>query len=181
MSLTSVSGYDYNQMALNGIQNGIQGVSQTDTTAVSSLETTAPQATTDQASISQTGQLMSQLQQLQTTDPAKFKAITQQISNDLEAKAQNGGNPMLAKLAQNFAQAAQSGSMDSLQPHKGKHSHGAGKHHGGSKAGGLLDEVNSVIANDLAGASNAGIGANSSASLNGTTTSGTAGATTAKA
>jgi len=180
MSISGISGYDYDQMAINGVQ----GVGQTDAATPATPATFAPQPTQDQASFSQAGQLMSQLQQLQTTDPAKFKAVTQKISDDLAAQAQSGGNPMLTKLSQKFAQASQSGSMDSLQPRHGKHAggsktHGSGKKHGGYKAGGLLDEVNTVIANDLASLSNAGIGAGSSAGLNAAT--GAATATTAQA
>ena len=66
------------------------------------------------------GKLMKELSSLQTSDPAKFKQVTQQISGDLatQAKSATDGreSQMLSDMSAKFAAAAQSGDMSSLKP-----------------------------------------------------------------
>lgn len=92
-----------------------------DLSAVSSNASTSSSSTG--TSSADPMQLMDQLQQLATSDPAKFKEVTQKISDDLAAKAKSstdsGESSMLSDLSDKFAEAAQSGTMDSLQPPQG--------------------------------------------------------------
>lgn len=94
----------------------IQGSGQTQSVSASSV-TQALQGP-DESKMSEAGKNMSQLQQLASSDPEKFKAVTQKISDNLSKQAGSGGDSnqsaMLTDLSQKFAQAAQSGSMDSL-------------------------------------------------------------------
>src|ERR1700692_4258037 len=67
-------------------------------------------------------QLMSTLQQLQQSDPARYKQVTQQISTNLQTAAQtattNGNSTaanQLNQLATDFANASQSGQLPNVQ------------------------------------------------------------------
>lgn len=85
------------------------------------------------ASLSPFAQVLSQLQQLQQTDPTKLKSVLGSIATELDAAAQqagpNGGQG-LSDLANRFQQAAQTGDVSGLQPHRHHHGH----HHGGAAA-----------------------------------------------
>jgi hypothetical protein len=94
-------------------------------------------------SISQPGQLLSQLQQLATSNPAEFKQVTAQIATQLQAAAtaasgtsgaSSSAAAFLTNVANQFQQASQTGSATSLIPaHKG-----GGHHHHGGGGGGEL-------------------------------------------
>lgn len=157
MSISGISSYDQ----LYSVY-GIQGVDQTqDTSTASQTQATPVQSGKDQASFSAMGQMMSQMAQLQNTDPTKFKATAQQISTDLAQQAQSAGtiqqSQMLSGLSTKFAQAASTGSMDSLKPqHRGSRSSGA-------QQGGAMSDATSVISQDLSAVvSNAGLSATAS-------------------
>jgi hypothetical protein len=115
--------------------------------------------------VSKPGEFMAKLSQLLQQDPAKFKQVTQQISDQLKTAAQSASGPQaafLSKLSDNFAQASSSGSLSALEPRGGngehatvgnRHHHGGGGHHEGGAAGGIesvlstaLDEVNQALA-----------------------------------
>ena len=115
--------------------------------------------------LSKPGEFMAKLSQLLQQDPAKFKQVTQQISEQLKTAAQSASGPQaafLTKLSDNFAQASSSGSLSALEPRGGngehatvgnRHHHGGGGHHEGGAAGGIesvlstaLDEVNQALA-----------------------------------
>jgi hypothetical protein len=83
-----------------------------------STDTAAPSST----SFSQMGQLMSQLQSLEQSDPDKAKTVLAKIGSDLSSS-----NP---QLAAKFNQASQSGDLSALQPSKGAGGHHH-HHHGG--------------------------------------------------
>ncbi len=115
-------------------------------------------------SVSKPGEFMAKLSLLLQPDPAKFKQVTQQISDQLKAAAQSTSGPQaqfLSKLSDDLAQASSSGNLSSLQPPAagagGEHAAGAHHHHGGGHhaAGGsgsiasvlskALDEVNQAL------------------------------------
>jgi hypothetical protein len=80
------------------------------------------------ASISGPGQLLSNLQQLQTQDPTKFQQVVSDIASQLQAASQQSQGPQsdfLANLASKFQNVANGGSLSQLQP-QGHHHH----HHG---------------------------------------------------
>jgi len=67
--------------------------------------------------ISQGASLLSQLQDLEKSDPAKFKAVMSQVSGELRAEAQQSGGSkaaLLNELADRFAAAAQAGDVSAL-------------------------------------------------------------------
>jgi len=94
----------------------------------------------EKTQLSPLAQSMSQLQQLQQSDPTKYQQVTQQIATNLQAAAQSAqtaGNPAAAaqlnQLATNFTKASQSGQMPDthdLAKAAGGHHH----HHSGHAA-----------------------------------------------
>jgi hypothetical protein len=87
------------------------------------------------ADVSKMGDLMKQLQQLSQSDPAKFKQVTAEISNELKSEASSATGKKAAflnDLAGKFQQASQSGDMSALQPpqqQSGAHAHHGHGHH----------------------------------------------------
>jgi hypothetical protein len=76
----------------------------------------------DNSQLSPFAQLMSTLQQLQQSDPAKYQQVTQQISTNLQSAAQTdlaNGNPAAAnqlnQLATDFTNASKSGQLPSVK------------------------------------------------------------------
>jgi hypothetical protein len=76
----------------------------------------------DSGQLSPFAQLMSMLQQLQQSDPAKYQQVTQQIATNLQAAAQtdlaNGnsaGANQLNQLATDFSNASQNGQLPNVQ------------------------------------------------------------------
>jgi hypothetical protein len=143
------------------------------TSSSSSNSTQAADASSTQASstsMSKPGELLNKLSQLLQQDPTKFKAVTQQISDELKTAAQSATGPQaafLSKLSDDFAQASSSGSLSALQPQHGSqpgaagavHHHHGGGHHGGG-GGGIesvlstaLDQVNQALSTDSASSS----------------------------
>jgi hypothetical protein len=104
--------------------------------ALTASQTAATQSTSagngvasDSAQLSPMADLLNQLQQLQQTDPDKFKSVMSSIADTLKADAQNATGPKaqrLNALADKFSQAAQTGQMPDLQP---KGQQGASGHH----------------------------------------------------
>jgi predicted ATPase len=77
---------------------------------------------TDNQHLSPFAQLMSTLQQLQQSDPAKYQQVTQQIATNLQAAAQtdlaNGnsaGANQLNQLATDFSNASKNGQLPNVQ------------------------------------------------------------------
>ncbi len=93
------------------------------------------------ASISKPGELLSKLQQLQQSDPAKFKEVTAELSKQLKDAAGSATGPAAAalnKLADGLAQASSTGSLDALTPKGGAKGHHSHHHHGGGGGGGAV-------------------------------------------
>lgn len=75
--------------------------------------------TQSSATISGPGQLLSNLQQLQSQDPTKFKQVVFQITSQLQTAAQQvqgPGSDFLANLSAKFQNVADGGSPSQLQP-----------------------------------------------------------------
>jgi len=109
---------------------GASGVAPT--TAAQSFDSTAGVSQAGvSVDVSQPGRLMSQLKDLATSDPAKFKAVTAEIAEKLKAVATSQGGKSAAfldKLADQFSAASQSGSASGLTP---QHAHGHHHQHSG--------------------------------------------------
>ena len=123
------------------------------------------------SSVSKPGELMAKLSQLLQQDPAKFKQVTQQISDELKTQAQSARGPQaqfLSKLSDNFAHASSTGSLASLQPPGGERGEpsaaAAHHHHGGHHGGGGVGGIESVLSKAL-------VEVNQALSANSTTTS----------
>jgi hypothetical protein len=106
------------------------------------------------AEISPAGQLFSNLQALQTQDPAKFKDVVGQIADQLSSAAQqqspSGASNFLTNLADKFQNVASGGDVSQLQPH---HHHGHhGGHHSYNSAGQGVTSTTSTASADSAGA-----------------------------
>ena len=151
--------------SLLALKNNNPSAVSADTSSTSAASSAAASST-----VSKPGELMAKLNQLLQQDPAKFKQVTQQISDELKSQAGSASGPQaqfLTKLSDNFAQAATSGSLASLQPPTGEHSGAAGAHHhhggshhaggAGGAGGGIeavlskaLDEVNQALSSSTA-------------------------------
>ena len=89
-------------------------------------------AASDSTQISPMASLLAQLQQLQQTDPDKFKSVMSSIADTLKTDAQNATGPKaqrLSALADKFSQAAQTGQMPDLQPKDQSHGASGAPHH----------------------------------------------------
>ena len=119
-------------MDINSIGSNY-GIGALDTTQATATASTAVggAATTDSAQLSPMASLLNQLQQLQQTDPDKFKSVMSSIADTLKTDAQNATGPQakrLNDLADKFSQAAQTGQMPDLQP-PGQQQGASGHHH----------------------------------------------------
>ena len=173
-------------MNINGISNdsgnaisSLLALKNNNPSAVSGdTSTSSTSGAATSSTLSKPGELMAKLNQLLQQDPTKFKQVTQQISDELKSQASSASGPQaqfLSKLSDNFAQAATSGSLASLQPPAGEHSGAAGAHHhhGGHHAGGAggagggieavlpkaLDEVNQALSSSSTSATGSTSGA----------------------
>ncbi|MEO7735282.1 MAG: hypothetical protein ABIY55_30295 [Kofleriaceae bacterium] len=80
------------------------------------LPTTAPDAA-DVTELSQLGALLSQLTDLQRTDPAHAQRALRAMASELSGRAAlSGGDAQLRALANAFARAAQTGDLSEVRP-----------------------------------------------------------------
>ncbi len=96
----------------------------------------------DQIDFSQIGQLFSQLQQLQTSNPTEFKQVLTDAATKFKAAAAQSTDPQqtafLNNLAGKFQTAADTGNLSALKPDSspggssGYSAHGHHHHHGGA-------------------------------------------------
>jgi len=78
----------------------------------------------DSVDFSKPGELFSKLQQLQSSDPEKFKQVCADIAQKLNTAAQaDGSNSKLSDLAKKFQSVADGGDISQLQPTKHHHHH----------------------------------------------------------
>ena len=119
-------------MDVNSIGNNYAiGALNTNQTAATQSAATGGASATDSAQLSPMASLLNQLQQLQQTDPDKFKSVMSSIADTLKTDAQNATGPQakrLNDLADKFIQAAQTGQMPDLQP-PGQQQGASGHHH----------------------------------------------------
>jgi hypothetical protein len=170
----------YLQSVLNNV---LQSSGSTTSTAQNSASTTsassvAPQ--TDSRQLSPFAQLMSTLQQLQQSDPAKYAQVTQQIATNLQTAAQtatSAGNTtaasQLTQLATDFTNASKSGQLpnvqDLAQAVGGHHHH----HHHAHAAAADSDSTSSTNGTSSGTASGSGASQALSQFLSGAQASGT--------
>lgn len=105
------------------------------TAPVGSAQSSEPVVTsgapgTDHTQLSKMGELMSQLQNLENTNPDQAKQVLSTIASQLSDKASSTNDPHLQQLSDKFAQAAKTGDLSGLQPQ------GHGHHHHHAQASG---------------------------------------------
>ncbi|GFK93067.1 hypothetical protein NNJEOMEG_00896 [Fundidesulfovibrio magnetotacticus] len=98
---------------------GVQDIYDT-LTADLAQDGSSTKSSKDSSSLSQMGQMMNQLFKLSTTDQDAFKELAQQISEEYSAKAESAStieqSRMYSSMSAQFAEAASTGSMESLKP-----------------------------------------------------------------
>jgi len=108
----------FSSASLTEAGQGLQ-VRQAGTADTENSEGLSTAAETDQARVSQLGQLMSQLQQLSTTDQDGFQAMAKSISDTLAQGASSSTDVQQQQawsaLSSQFSEAAESGDISSLQ------------------------------------------------------------------
>jgi len=108
------------------LTSAIQGAGSTTDTNIHGLNAVDPVSSvaqsTDNSRLSPFARLLSELQQLQQSDPAKYQQVTQQIATNLTSAAQTAqtsGNTTAAtqlnQLASDFTTASKSGQLPSVQ------------------------------------------------------------------
>jgi hypothetical protein len=109
--------------------------------------TSAVSQQSDNTQLSPFAQVMSELQQLQQSDPAKYQQVTKQISANLQTAAQTAqqqGNTTAAaqlnQLSTDFSNASQSGQLPSVQDLA--QAIGGGHHHHGHHHAASADNGN---------------------------------------
>jgi len=150
MSISAISG-GCQVAALAPVQGGAQVQAAQTQTAFSQ----AP----DQVELSQAGSSMSQLMQLQKSDPDRFKQVAQKISDNLATTASASGDPqqaqILTEMSQKFAASAQTGAMPDLYSQNSQGTSGKGGlaqalGHGGQMISDIVAGVGNIVAGHAA-------------------------------
>lgn len=174
-------------MSVSGISSPYNTQALASVLQASPTGTSAVGGTTDgdvgQPKVSRQAQFLNKLQQLATSDPAKFKQVTTDIAAKLtqaaQAQGQTAQGQSLSALAAKFQTVAQTGDLSALQPAKtigvqaaygsasgpaalfqsltgqqGATGHHHGHHHGGGSPSGSAAEA-SPAAGSSPGAANA--------------------------
>ena len=114
--------YGSSSTALSGLNSSAAGSATSSASASASALAAALGGTqeADAANVSKGAQTMQKLSDLASSDPEKFKEAAQQISDKLTEAAANStdstASGMYASMAEKFASAAKSGTMDALTP-----------------------------------------------------------------
>lgn len=120
MSTISSTGTAYGTLSTPQLLTGTaQAQEASQTQATDSATSSVISKDTDQAKVSQFGQLMSKLQQMSTSDPEAFTTTVQTIAGNLAQSAQEATDPgqkaAFTYMADKFAEAAETGDMSSLK------------------------------------------------------------------
>lgn len=104
----------------SALSNLTSGSTSSSTSASSTLAAALTTQGSDATDVSKGAQTMQKLSDLASSDPEKFKEVSQQISDKLTEAAKNStdskASKMLTEMAGKFSSAATSGSMGSLTP-----------------------------------------------------------------
>jgi len=155
MDLVSLN-YSTDSSSLTGTSLTTSTSTTSDTTSTGDVSVD----TGDEKNFSKGAGMMQKLKDLQSSDPEKFKQVTQSISDKLSEAAKNSSDSktsgMLSDMASKFSDASQSGSMSGLQPPTppsgatGAQGQAAMKYaqSGGSNP---MEQVDSIISDALSG------------------------------
>ena len=162
-----------NNLTSNYLQSVISGALQT--TGISNQNTqsllngitgTGVNAPADNGQLSPFAQIVSELQQLQQSNPTQYQQVTQQIATNLQSAAQSAqaaGNTtaanQLTQLSTDFSNASSSGQLPNLQDLAqavgGHHHH---HHHGGGAQGTGSSDANSGTSSTTGASGSSGTG-----------------------
>lgn len=128
------------QLSSNYLQSilsaALQNTNSTTNATAKGVSITSIAQPTDNPQLSPFAQLMSTLQQLQQSNPAEYKQVTQQISTNLQTAAQTAttqGNTTLAnqlnQLSTDFSNASTSGQLPNIQDLAQAMGGASGHHH----------------------------------------------------
>jgi hypothetical protein len=167
MSTGSINGLSSSYLQ-SILSSALQGTGLTTNSLSSTSASSAPQSDSNQ--LSPFAQMMSELQQLQESDPTKYKEVTKQIAANLQTAAQTAtsdGNTTAAtqlnQLATDFTNASQSGQLPNIQDLAlavGVHHHG---HHHHAQA--ASTDADSTSSSSSTNSSNTGSSSSTSQSL----------------
>jgi hypothetical protein len=137
------------------VSSALQGTGLTTNKNQNSLATTGLSSViqSDSQQLSPFAQMMSELQQLQQSDPTKYAQVTQQVASNLQSAAQTAtsqGNTtaasQLTQLSTDFTQASQTGQLPNIQDlaqATGVTGHHHGHHHHAESASSDADSASS--------------------------------------
>ena len=112
--------YGTSNSSLSNLNSSSTSSSTTSTSSSATLSASLASQGSDATDLSKGAQTMQKLSDLASSDPEKFKAAAQEISDKLTEAAKNStdskASEMYTKMAEKFSSAAKSGSMDSLTP-----------------------------------------------------------------
>jgi len=123
MNISSTTGIS--SLASVSSTSAVHAVSST-TDGRAAAEVGEPPNSSDKTRLSKLGELMSKLQDLESSDPAKAKQVLTSIASALTEKANSStgsGDPHLQELADKFTEAASTGDLAGLRPSGGPHHH----------------------------------------------------------
>lgn len=151
MSTSSINFSNYLQSVLaTALQN--TGSTNRAGNDISGVATSSMTAQSDNGQLSPLAQLMTTLQQLQQSDPSKYRQVTQQIATNLQKAAQTASSEgdtaassQLSQLASDFANASKSGQLPSVQDMAQL----IGSHHHHTQAGSTPQDEGSQSASSI--------------------------------
>ncbi len=125
MSIGSVNPLSNNNYLQSILTSALQSTGLTANSTNSSLSTSASSSVSqspDNGRLSPFAQLMSELQQLQQSDPSKYRQVTSQISTNLQTASQTAAADgdttaatQLNQLASDFSSASKNGQLPNVQ------------------------------------------------------------------
>src|SRR5664279_1675734 len=125
MSIGSINPLSNNNYLQSILTSALQSTGLTANPANSSLSTSASSSVSqspDNTRLSPFAQLMSELQQLQQTDPSKYQQVTSQIATNLQTASQTAAAAgdttaatQLNQLASDFSNASKNGQLPNVQ------------------------------------------------------------------
>jgi hypothetical protein len=125
MSIGSINPLSNNNYLQSILTSALQSTGLTANSANSSLSTSASSSVSqspDNSRLSPFAQLMSELQQLQQSDPSKYQQVTSQIATNLQTASQTAAAAgdttaatQLNQLASDFSSASKNGQLPNVQ------------------------------------------------------------------
>jgi hypothetical protein len=121
MSTSAIGNFSSSSYLQQVLASALQSAGITANSTSNATTTAASSSQSDSSQLSPFAQLANSLQQLQESDPTKYKQVTQQVATNLQSAAQSaqsqgnsGAAGQLTQLAADFTSASQSGQLPNL-------------------------------------------------------------------